>query len=92
MEVPCFNNNQQAWQKRLFWRLRLGWVAAGCILVLQAVRLSTKVDLPTSVVPPPPLFKEPNSGNIADGIAAGIGLYPRFSGLVLTRFLWMQRK
>ena len=26
------------WQKRLFWLLRLVCVAAGCILILQAVR------------------------------------------------------
>jgi hypothetical protein len=37
VEVPCFNNNQRAWLKHLIWRLRLGWVAAGCMTVLQAV-------------------------------------------------------
>jgi hypothetical protein len=36
--VPsCFNNNQRFWQKLLFWRQITGWVAAGCILILQAV-------------------------------------------------------
>jgi len=33
-----FNNNQRVWLRRLFWILRLLLVAAGCILILQAVR------------------------------------------------------
>ncbi len=41
MEPPCFNNNQRTWQKRLLAVQRLLWIAAGCILILQAVPFKT---------------------------------------------------
>jgi hypothetical protein len=47
----------EAWQKRLIWYLGLCLVAVGCILVLQAVRSPTKLDLPTSADPPLPYIK-----------------------------------
>jgi hypothetical protein len=37
VKAPCFNNNQCVVQMRLFWCLIAGWVAAGCIFILQAV-------------------------------------------------------
>jgi hypothetical protein len=39
VRAPCFNNNQLIMQKRLFLCLSLCWVAVGCSLVLQVVRL-----------------------------------------------------
>jgi hypothetical protein len=57
MHPSFFFFYQQAWQERLI-RLRLaGYVAIGCIFILQAVRFQAKRDLPTSDAPPPPLFK-----------------------------------
>jgi hypothetical protein len=42
MEPPCFNNNQRVMKKRLFGRLIVGWVATGCIFILQAAHNPTQ--------------------------------------------------
>jgi hypothetical protein len=46
MEAPCFNNNQQTWQKRAFGIQVKKDFAPGCIFILQADRSPTKLKAP----------------------------------------------
>ena len=62
-EPPLFFNNNQWKEKIAFWRQRLNQAAIACITIPQAETRRCSHLLPTSEVPPLPLFKAEKYGN-----------------------------